>query len=155
MIVPLDNVVLAAEMAAFTKSGVYPYGKVVRTHAGERKQYIEHGELPGRNDGLPEGGALVLSRQGFIETCGYPQINYGEDNMFHNAIRCFLGPISRIWEPAHHLWHPESNTYHDDRVLQYVRATEHAVSDPDGMRRLILKAGYYDIPRFTAAGYKP
>jgi len=157
VIVPIESVILATKIADLTGSGVYPYGKITRLFPAERKEYIERGTLPPRTDGLPEGGALVLSRQGFIQTCGFPETNYGEDNILHNAMQCFLGPIVRIWEPAYHLWHPEgsSDGYIDTKAVQIVRATENAVDSPDKMRTIFRKAGYHDLPRFTAAGYRP
>src|SRR6476619_1805378 len=103
VIVPIENVLLAAKIAELTGSGVYPYGKIVRLQFAERNEFIERGTLPPRTDGLPEGGALVLSRQGFVQACGFPETNYGEDNILHNAMQCFLGPLVRIWESAYHL----------------------------------------------------
>lgn len=157
VLVPIQNVIQAIKVAQVTASGVYPYGQMVRTGRGERDRFIERGSLPSRSDGLPEGGALVLSRQGFIDCCGFPEISFGEDNILHNAMRCFLGPISRIWEPGYHLWHPDgsSDGYMDTRILQVVRQSELNLSDPEGMKNLFKKAGYHDISRFTAAGYRP
>lgn len=154
IIIPIKNVLQAIALAKLTGSGVYPYGPMVRMVQAERRAFLERGTLPSRIEGFPEGGALVLSHQGFIEVCGYPQINYGEDNILHNAIRSFLGPIVRIWEPGFHLWHPSSTGSVDTRAVQVVRKTEESVGLPDIMRRIILKAGYHDVARFSAAGYQ-
>lgn len=156
IIIPINNILQAVKVSLVTGSGVYPYGQMVRTTTGERKTFIERGSLPSHSNGLPEGGALVLSREGFVNICGYPEIDFGEDNILHNAMRCLLGPISRIWEPGYHLWHPAGNSnFQETRILQVVQKTEAAYDSPEMMRNLIKKAGYHDIPRFSAAGYRP
>lgn len=153
VVIPIEHIMLATKIADTSGSAVYPYGKIVRTHKPERDLFIQTGRLPDRSDGIPEGGALVLSSEGFIRTCGFPKLSFGEDNIFHNACRAILGPIARLWEPGYHLWHPDPVSHrYDPAVMQIVMRTEQA-REPEMMHFLIRKAGVHDITSFTAAGY--